>query len=75
MPLLSGLPPQSLAGGAEVAGVSAAALGAGYMSFFLYSFALGLVAIGLAFVVVRESGEGSRAGPAPTEPAPTGVQT
>jgi len=53
MPLLSALPPQSLAGGAELAGVSAAALGAGYMSFFLYSFALGLIAIALAFVVVR----------------------
>lgn len=70
MPLLGGLPPQSLAGGAEVAGVSAAALGAGYMSFFLYSFTLGLVAIGLAFVVVKRSADGSRA-----EPVPTGKQS
>ena len=88
MPLLQGLPAQSLAGGAEVAGVSAAALGAGYMSYFLYSFGLGVVAITLAFLVVRgtvsggsglareSAGPESVAGkPAPTAgPAPTTEQ-
>ncbi len=55
LPLLEGLPPESLAGGAQVAGVSAHALGAGYMSFFVYSFLLGLLAITLAFLVVRQT--------------------
>ncbi|MEY3666545.1 MAG: hypothetical protein RL572_85, partial [Pseudomonadota bacterium] len=53
--LLQGLPAESLVGGAQVAGVSAHALGAGYMSFFVYSFVLGLLAIALAFLVARQT--------------------
>lgn len=56
MPWVAGLPSGSLAEGAAVAGVSPAALGAGYITFFIYSFALGLLAISLAFMVaVRQS--------------------
>jgi PAT family beta-lactamase induction signal transducer AmpG len=51
MPLFADLPPQSLAAGAATAGVSPAALGAGYTTFFLYSVVIGLAAILLAFVV------------------------
>jgi len=56
MPWVAGLPSGSLAEGAAVAGVSPTALGAGYITFFIYSFALGLLAIALAFMVmVRQS--------------------
>src|SRR5690606_10760487 len=56
MPWVANLPAGSLAEGAAVAGVSPAGLGAGYITFFIYSFALGLLAIVLAFmVVVRQS--------------------
>lgn len=47
------LPPQSLAEGAKTAGVSAAALGAGYVTFFLYSVLIGVFAVVLAFYVAR----------------------
>ncbi len=53
MPMFADLPPESLATGAATAGVSPAALGAGYATFFMYSFAIGLVAIALAFMVAR----------------------
>jgi PAT family beta-lactamase induction signal transducer AmpG len=53
--LFTGLPPESLAKGAETAGVSPAALGAGYFAFFLYSTVIGVAAIILAFVVARMS--------------------
>lgn len=53
MPLFADLPAGSLAQGAATAGVSPAALGAGYATFFLYSIAIGLVAIVLAFIVAR----------------------
>jgi MFS transporter, PAT family, beta-lactamase induction signal transducer AmpG len=49
--MFSTLPANSFANGAATIGVVPAALGAGYVTFFLYSFAIGLVAIGLAFVV------------------------
>jgi len=52
MPLFSDLPADSLANGALMAGVSPAALGAGYATFFLYSVLIGLVAIVLAFMVM-----------------------
>jgi len=45
------VPAGSLVSGAAAAGVTPAALGAGYVTFFIYSVALGLVAIVLAFVV------------------------
>ncbi len=53
MPLFADLPPQSLANGAATVGVTPAALGAGYATFFIYSFVIGLVAIALAFIVAR----------------------
>jgi PAT family beta-lactamase induction signal transducer AmpG len=51
LPLMRGLPSGSLASGAATAGVSPAALGAGYIVFFLYSALLGVGAIILAFIV------------------------
>lgn len=53
MPFFANLPPESLAQGAATAGVSPAALGAGYATFFIYSIVIGLVAIVLAFIVAR----------------------
>lgn len=56
MPMFADLPPETLANGAQMAGVSPAALGAGYTTFFLYSVVIGLVAIWLAFrVASRQS--------------------
>ena len=52
-PMFAGLPEGSLAGGAEIAGVSPAALGADYVTFFLYSVVIGGVAIALAFMIAR----------------------
>jgi PAT family beta-lactamase induction signal transducer AmpG len=64
--LFSGLPPASFAGAAEL-GVPAAALGAGYLVFFLYSCAVGVVALALALVIARRQVRS----PAPRErPAP-----
>ncbi len=53
MPMFANLPAGSLAQGATSLGVSPAALGAGYAIFFIYSIAIGLIAIVLAFIVVR----------------------
>lgn len=47
------LPAEAFAQGAAKAGTSPAALGAGYVTFFLYSVVIGLVAIALSFYVVR----------------------
>jgi PAT family beta-lactamase induction signal transducer AmpG len=49
--LFSDLPPASFAAGAADLGVSAAALGAGYTVFFLYSCLVGLAALVLALVI------------------------
>ena len=49
MPWFSGLPPVSFAKGAAGLNVTPAALGAGYVTFFLYSTAIGIFAIVLAF--------------------------
>jgi MFS transporter, PAT family, beta-lactamase induction signal transducer AmpG len=49
--LFSGLPPQAYAGAMEKSQVTPAALGAGYLVFFLYSAALGVAAVFLAFMV------------------------
>mgnify|MGYP003649963121 CR=1 FL=1 len=57
MPLFANLPPESLAQGAATAGVSPAALGAGYATFFIYSIAIGMVAIVLAFIVARRQAD------------------
>jgi MFS transporter, PAT family, beta-lactamase induction signal transducer AmpG len=51
--LFSDLPPTSFAAGAADLGVSAAALGAGYTVFFLYSCLVGLVALVIALIIVR----------------------
>jgi PAT family beta-lactamase induction signal transducer AmpG len=51
--LFVNLPAGSLEQGAATSGVTPAALGAGYVVFFLYSTAIGVFAIVLAFVVAR----------------------
>jgi PAT family beta-lactamase induction signal transducer AmpG len=54
-PMFRNLPDGSLARGAEIAGVTPASLGAGYVTFFLYSIATGVVAVALAFLIVRRT--------------------
>ena len=66
------LPAGSLAKGAETAGVSAVSLGAGYVTFFIYSVMIGVVAVVLAFIVARRQPEiealaTARAAEVPTE--------
>ncbi|MDP3661172.1 MFS transporter [Phenylobacterium sp.] len=51
--LFTGLPPETFAAAAAKSQVSAAALGAGYVSFFFYSAAIGVAAIVLVFMVAR----------------------
>ena len=51
--LFVNLTPESFVAGAKTSGVTPAALGAGYVSFFLYSFVIGVFAIVLAFVVAK----------------------
>jgi PAT family beta-lactamase induction signal transducer AmpG len=51
--LLVDLPPHSLAAGAAKVGVSPAALGAGYIAFFVYSCLIGLLGLALAVLVAR----------------------
>lgn len=53
--LFSGLPPQAYAGAMEKSQVTPAALGAGYLVFFLYSAVLGVAAVFLAFLVARRT--------------------
>ncbi|PWR18838.1 AmpG family muropeptide MFS transporter [Zavarzinia compransoris] len=62
LPLFERLPVPAFAEGAAKAGTSAAALGAGYVTFFLYSVAIGLVAIVLCLVVTARQGQ-RRPGP------------
>jgi MFS transporter, PAT family, beta-lactamase induction signal transducer AmpG len=57
MPMFTDLPAGTLTNGAQLAGVSPAALGAGYTTFFLYSVAIGLLAIVLAFRVAARQSE------------------
>lgn len=56
-PMFDRLPEGALAKGAEIAGVTPASLGAGYASFFLYSVAIGAVAVLLAFMIARRQPE------------------
>lgn len=56
-PMFDRLPEGALAKGAEIAGVTPASLGAGYASFFLYSVAIGAVAVVLAFMIARRQPE------------------
>jgi PAT family beta-lactamase induction signal transducer AmpG len=65
-----GLPPESFAQSVERSGVSAAALGSGYVAFFIYSALVGVFAVVLAFVVA--SRRARAAGNAP--PAKTAVE-
>jgi len=53
--LFSGLPPQAYAGALEKSQVTPAALGAGYLVFFLYSAVLGVAAVFLAFLVAART--------------------
>ena len=53
-PLFARLPEGSLAAGAATSGVTPAALGVGYVVFFLYSTVIGVFAIVLAFVVAAK---------------------
>ncbi len=46
-------PPEALAKGAAAIDVSSASLGAGYVSFFIYTFLVGLFAMALTFTLVR----------------------
>lgn len=64
-PLFGNLPAGSLARGAEIAGVTPASLGAGYVAFFLYSVAIGAVAVVLAFAIVRRARAPDPAAPPP----------
>lgn len=52
-PLFAGLPAETFSSALEKSGVSAAALGAGYMTFFVYSALIGSIGIVLAFAVAR----------------------
>ncbi len=47
------VPPEALAKGAAAIDVSSASLGAGYVSFFIYTFLVGIVAIVLTWILVR----------------------
>jgi PAT family beta-lactamase induction signal transducer AmpG len=69
-PMFRNLPDGSLARGAEIAGVTPVSLGAGYAAFFLYSIALGGIAIVLAFLIARRVKAGEAIGPRPVQDAP-----
>lgn len=51
--LFSGMTPESLVSGAAKSGVTPAGLGAGYVTFFLYSTVIGVFAVVLAFYVAK----------------------
>jgi PAT family beta-lactamase induction signal transducer AmpG len=51
--LFVGLPPQTFADAMEKSGVTAAALGSGYVVFFIYSALIGVAGVVLAFMVIR----------------------
>jgi PAT family beta-lactamase induction signal transducer AmpG len=55
VPMMNHLPEGSLARGAQIAGVTPASLGAGYIAFFFYSIAIGAVAVLLAFMTIRRT--------------------
>ncbi|MFJ6025312.1 AmpG family muropeptide MFS transporter [Brevundimonas sp. NPDC092305] len=52
-PLFANMTPESLVAGAAKSGVTPTGLGAGYMTFFLYSTVIGVFAVLLAFYVAR----------------------
>lgn len=53
--MFSSLPPESFAGAMQRSGVSPAALGAGYATFFIYSCVIGVFAVGLTIAVMRRA--------------------
>ena len=53
--LLANVTPESYAAGAKTAQVAPAALGAGYIAFFIYSALIGVAAIVLTFMVVART--------------------
>ena len=52
-PMFAGLSPESLVTGAAASGVTREGLGAGYVTFFLYSTIIGVFAVLLAFYVAK----------------------
>jgi PAT family beta-lactamase induction signal transducer AmpG len=54
-PLMAGMTPESYVTGSQTAQVAPAALGAGYIAFFIYSALIGVAAIVLTFVVARRT--------------------
>lgn len=62
--LVSALPAESFAEGAARIGVAQESLAAGYIAFFLYSCAIGAIAIWLAFVIASKQEKRRRAGEA-----------
>jgi PAT family beta-lactamase induction signal transducer AmpG len=67
--LFQSLPPESFSQALERSSVSPAALGAGYTVFFLYSSAIGILAIALSAIVVWRQSRTSREPSATTETA------
>jgi MFS transporter, PAT family, beta-lactamase induction signal transducer AmpG len=68
--LFSELPSASFAAEAADLGVSAAALGAGYAVFFIYSCLVGLAALAVALVIARRHARRAAAGKRATPAAP-----
>jgi PAT family beta-lactamase induction signal transducer AmpG len=64
MGLFGRLPADAYVEGAAKSGVTPAALGSGYVVFFLYSAAIGVIAIVLAFVVAARQPKPAEAAPA-----------
>ena len=61
--LFANLPAESFAAAFEKSGVSPAALGSGYVAFFIYSTLVGIIAVVLAFAVARRQGTGAASTP------------
>ncbi|MBR7618048.1 MFS transporter [Phenylobacterium sp. 20VBR1] len=67
--LFTGLPPQTFASAMEKSHVSAAALGSGYVVFFVYSALLGVVGIVLVFIVAARTADMPAGGAEPVAEA------
>jgi PAT family beta-lactamase induction signal transducer AmpG len=59
--VFTGLPPETFATAMEKSHVSAAALGSGYLVFFLYSTVIGIVGVVLAFMVASGHAKAAKA--------------
>ena len=62
--LRAALPPESFAQSVERSGVSAAALGSGYVAFFIYSAMVGVFAVVLTFIVASRRARADGGAPA-----------